>query len=66
MDSEKSLWNHKVRFFENTEEIIHDLELQRHEPISFYEGVAVLLSNGYLKSDFNEKPFIDYPAQQAA
>ncbi len=48
MAQEKKFWDNKVRLLENVENIRYVLTTQKRKNVSFYEGFAILLSNGYL------------------
>lgn len=65
--SEIARWNRKVKFLEMTEKVIGATEQSEHQPISFYEGVALFLSGAFLKPEAEEdKPFSGYLTQRAA
>lgn len=65
--SEIARWNRKVKFLEMTENVIGPTEQSEHQPVSFYEGVALFLSEAFLKPESEEdKPSSGYLSQRAA
>jgi len=54
MAQEKLFWEDKVKLLENAENIRYVLTNEKRKNVSFYEGFAVLLSNGYLDSELSQ------------
>ena len=54
MAQEKNFWDNKVKLLENTENIRYVLNTKKRKNISFFEGFAILLSNGYLDSEISQ------------
>ncbi len=48
MAQEKNFWDNKIRLLESAENIRYVLSAKKRKSVSFYEGFAILLSNGYL------------------
>lgn len=51
MAQEKKILDNKVRLLESAENIRYMLAAKKRKNVSFYEGFAILLSNGYLDSE---------------
>ncbi len=59
-------WNRKVAMYEKTSTIVRDKSNSSARPVSFYEGIALMMSKAYLQPEPSEELPYGYTAQRAA
>ena len=62
--TEISFWNHKVKLYERTWELVNSQPAKNQ--VSFYQGMALLLSESYLDSENSDVAKYGSVTQRAA
>ena len=62
--TETSVWNQKMKFYERTQELVSGQPAKNQ--VSFYEGMALLLSESYLDGENPGVSKYGYVTQRAA